>query len=97
MLSIKEKSVFATFEYTDESYKITGDFKKSSTGLLQECGMSINKVSDSSFGGSANAYSDGSTIKYNISGVELADMETVSASVKACAQAIIDDDTLETA
>lgn len=94
MLSIKEKSVVATFEYTDETYKITGDFKKTALGVLKESSMSIFKISDGSTVGFANAYEEGSEIKYNLAGVNLNDMSAVAASVVACAQEIHDDDTL---
>ncbi len=94
MLNIKEKSVYATFEYTDESYKITGDFKKSAEGELRESGMNVSKADDGTPVGYANAYSDGDGVKYNLSGVELDAMEAVSASVKACAEAIMADNTI---
>lgn len=96
MLRIIEKNVFATFEFTDETYKITGDFKKSASGTLKESSMNIFKVDDSTSVGYANAYEEGSDIKYNLSGVKLENIEAVSKSVKACAQAIHDDNTLET-
>lgn len=96
MLKVTEKNVLATFEYTDETHRITGDFKKSALGELKESSMTIYKITDGTQVGYANAYEEGSTMKYNLSGVEFSQLQSVSKSVQDCAQAIHDDNTLET-
>lgn len=83
MVEITSKTTTANFNYSDETYLISGEYRANMEGKMESVSMNITDT-EKTYKGSANAYPDGDNVKYNISSVDINDMSKIAQSLKTC-------------